>query len=470
MNEILLGDCLERLGELPDNSVDCLVTDPPYALTPTRSKNKNPKGGFMGKAWDAQVPSVEIWCEVFRVMKAGAFGFVMSSPRQDVLARMICNLQDAGFETGFSSIAWVYNTGFPKATNVSKRIDSQHGLKGEWTCERGEFDNSIIPNAHLQQKRVGVVERATPNPMTYTPQHPDAVRLAGSFAGFQPKPAYEFVLVVMKPIEFQTYTEQALDNGKGITYLDDGRIPIRNEIMRLRKGNGGLMKNNVYRSFKDLEINSISPKGRFAPNVLCQDDALNDGEVSGGETREVLKAGKKSQAFFGKGGKVDVACHTDIGSNSRYFDLDFWFEKQIELLPENIRKTFPFIQVPKPSQAEKNKGLEGFELKDANEITQRKEGSAGSLNGRSGKTATAQNTHVSVKPLKLMQYLITIGSRPNDLILDPFCGSGTTLCAAKALQRNYIGIELEKESFDIAIARVAATGNFVITDNQLRMF
>jgi DNA modification methylase len=63
-----------------------------------------------------------------------------------------------------------------------------------------------------------------------------------------------------------------------------------------------------------------------------------------------------------------------------------------------------------------------------------------------------------------------IGSRPSDLILDPFCGSGTTLCAAKALQRNYIGIELEKESFDIAIARVAATGNFVIQNNQLTMF
>lgn len=124
----------------PDDHFDCLVTDPPYGY------------GFMGKDWDKAVVGVKVWKEVYRVMKPGAFGFVMSAPRQDVLARMIVNLQDAGFETGFTSIYWTYATGFPKAGNIGKMVD----------------------------KRLGV-ERASPLAKT----------LDGSYAGFQPKPAVE---------------------------------------------------------------------------------------------------------------------------------------------------------------------------------------------------------------------------------------------------------------------------------------
>jgi site-specific DNA-methyltransferase (adenine-specific) len=102
------------------------------------------------------------------------------------------------------------------------------------------------------------------------------------------------------------------------------------------------------------------------------------------------------------------ASYDDTGSNSRYFDLDAWFASK---LPHDTQKTYPMLVVPKPSKGEKNK--------------------------------YAENYHPTVKPLKLMSYLITMGSREGDLVLDPFCGSGTTLEAANLLKRRFIGCELD---------------------------
>ena len=91
-NNILLGDSQERLKSVPDNSIDLMVTDPPYGI------------GFMGKDWDKALPRAEIWQECFRVLKPGAFAFVMCGPRQDVLSRMINSLEMAGFRVDFTSL------------------------------------------------------------------------------------------------------------------------------------------------------------------------------------------------------------------------------------------------------------------------------------------------------------------------------------------------------------------------------
>jgi len=85
-NEILCGDCVEALREFPDCCIDEVVTDPPYGI------------GFMGKDWDKALPSKEAFQEVFRVLKCGGLAFVMSSPRQDVLWRMMAMLEGVGFE------------------------------------------------------------------------------------------------------------------------------------------------------------------------------------------------------------------------------------------------------------------------------------------------------------------------------------------------------------------------------------
>ena len=120
MSEILLnGDSKERLKDIQDGTVDYLLTDPPYGIS------------FMGKNWDKALPDVEIWKECYRVLKPGSFISVMSSPRSDVLYRMIKDLEDAGFDMSFSPILWTYHTGFPKASDTSKMIDKRLGVDRE---------------------------------------------------------------------------------------------------------------------------------------------------------------------------------------------------------------------------------------------------------------------------------------------------------------------------------------------------
>ena len=102
------GDCLEVMKKLPDNSVDSIVTDPPYGLK------------FMGKKWDYEIPSVEIWQEAIRVLKPG--GHLLSFGGSRTYHRMAVNIEDAGFEIR-DQIMWVYGSGFPKSHNIGKNIE-----------------------------------------------------------------------------------------------------------------------------------------------------------------------------------------------------------------------------------------------------------------------------------------------------------------------------------------------------------
>ena len=113
MNKIYLGDNQELIKELDTNSIDCIVTDPPYGWD------------FMGKDWDKAIPSITLWKECLRVLKPGSFMFVMSGARADCLAHNIVNIADAGFNVEFTPIFWTYAIGFPKAQNISKMIDKK---------------------------------------------------------------------------------------------------------------------------------------------------------------------------------------------------------------------------------------------------------------------------------------------------------------------------------------------------------
>lgn len=410
---------------LIEESVDMVVTDPPYGYS------------FMGKDWDKAVPPVSLWRECMRVMKPGAFAFVMSSPRQDVLSRMIVNLQDAGFETGFTSLYWAYATGFPKSTNIAKIIYKRLGHEREitQTIPTGGYANMNRINQEQGFRPTDYYETTGNLVRSNVPISAEAAALDGSYAGFQPKPAVEVVLIVMKPLSEKSYVEQAMKNGKGIAWLDDCRIPLRNgeDLSVEADGDRKLDTNGQGWGFKAV---SRDNRGRFPANVLVSDDVLNDGV-----TRKSTD-GKKP----GPG---------DCGSFSRYFDLDGWFAKRISALPDSVRETFPFLIVPKAGRGEKESGLEGFEEKRC--LGNYSDSSQFELleKMQNSPRPTAKNHHPTVKPVKLMSYLVTLGSREGDIVLDPFAGSGTTGVACKMLKRRFIGIELEREYCDIAAARLS---------------
>ena len=281
------GDSAEVLKELKDNSVDLLATDPPYGIS------------FMGKGWDKVLPPKEVWSECYRVLKPGSFIAVMSSPRSDVLYRMIKDLEDAGFDMSFSPILWTYHNGFPKASDTSKMIDKRLGVKGEVI---GEYENSIPQITPWKD-----VERFESKNQITAPATDLAKKYEGSKLGFQPKPAVEHIIIGMKPHGSKSYIDNVLN---------------------------------------------------------------------------------------------------------------------YEALPESVKMTYPFLQVPKPPKKEKDLG------------------------------ASVKVSHPTIKPVKLMSYIITLFTREGDWVIDPFLGSGTTGIASKLLNRNFIGVEREEEYFEIIQQRL----------------
>lgn len=562
---IINSDSLHALKELDENSIDAVITDPPYGYS------------FMGKDWDKAVPSVEIWQECLRVLKPGGWCMVMSAPRSDVQNAMISRLMEAGFRLDFTPIYWTYASGFPKAGNVGKLVDKRLGAEREikgyeskhinrpqtdnWKKSALEIKNGIFTSAD------GGGLQAVTEPAT-----DQAKALDGSYTGFQPKPAVEVVIVAMKPLSEKTYVDQALKNGKGITWLDDCRVPLNGE----KKTSGGgktRADNTSHMSFRGGQVNKEdNTVGRFPANLLVSDDVLNDG-MERKSPKPYARASDASGGILGKPKPEGMIMPGigDSGSYSRYFDLDKWAAAH---LSEQQMKTFPFAIVPKASKSEKNKGLNksvsidiigvcndngltveeklvqlqvttdnsrlkatavyGTQNRNATEwsmswfgseytekyLTDTKsttsttisstmtsqicdlleryftseytaDVSYGTENGGSpAESATNSNTliitmnekmasalgangaklptqlrisvkdgrnvHPTCKPLKLMSYLITLTTREGDVVLDPFVGSGTTVVAAKQLNRKGIGIEREPEYAEIARARVEA--------------
>ena len=188
----------------------------------------------------------ESWLkECLRVLKPGAFAFIMSAPRQDVLSRRIVNIENAGFKTDFSSIYWCFASGFPKSLNISKAIEKK---LGEDASEVREFDGY------------------------YT---------------FNPKPAVEIVLVAQKPLSEKTYVDQTLANGHGGVWLDKCRIPFQSEKDKesSRFGTQADMRNGACGTKRPYDGDVIatnvlsSETGRFPANLLVCDDVLNDGTM-----------------------------------------------------------------------------------------------------------------------------------------------------------------------------------------------
>jgi DNA modification methylase len=431
---LYVGDCKETMPELPSDSVDLCVTDPPYGYS------------FMGKKWDIDVPSVEIWQELLRVLKPGAFAFIMSAPRQDVLSKMINNVAVAGFEVSFTPMYWAYASGFPKALNMSKAVVNRLGFERERVESTGALHLTNNPySLSFKKKSDGTMQNNLPIST-------EAAALNGSYAGFQPKPAVEVIIVAMKPLSEKTYVGQALKNGKGVTWLDDCRVPVVGEDI---SGPSSVPNFNQYGYTPGIGLtydrrNYVQADKRFPANLLVSDSVLDNGEISKSQRTKTTDGFGATKNTFGTGATVDYERgFADCGGFSRHFSVDLWWEEAAQNLPLPVQETFPFMIVPKPANSEKNLGCEKLAPQKWKEDSK-----ANVPQDRSGNDR--QNHHPTVKPLKLFSYLITLGSRKGDTIIDPFIGSGTAAIAAELMERKWIGCELMEEYAKTATARITA--------------
>lgn len=394
----------------------------------------------MSAVWDRQVAPLAIWKECFRVLKHGAFAFVMTSPRQDLLADMIITLKEAGFKTGFTSIFWTYAQGMTKGQNIAKRVDEKLGFEPKKVAVNPNWRPTKTKGGMGFDKHVGngsVGELYITEPVS-----PQAKALDGAYSGFQPRPAVEVVLCVMKPIKEKSHIEQAMKDGKGVTWLRDCKIPSDTPIVTRgnRKGTGTSLQWKDYKSADDYQ-GDYHPEGRFPGNLLISDDILQ-AKTSQGHWPYSYSDGKYvgyGKRYGGEEKYVGSGPRHKIDSFSDYFSLDNWWGEKIKELPVEIQKNHPFWIIPKPNKKERHLGCENI-------VTYDKKGRE--IRG---------NHHISVKPVRLFSYLLMLASRSNDIVLDPFLGSGTSAIACKLLGRRFIGMEISADYVLIARKRVQAT-------------
>lgn len=399
--KLLVGDCLEQMKTLSDNSVDAVVTDPPYGLS------------FMNKKWDYDVPSVDIWREVYRVLKPG--GHVLSFGGTRTYHRMVVNIEDAGFEIR-DQVQWIYGSGFPKSHNVSKAIAK---LNGEELASVGEGRSGASSRAFQSE------EKTTAGKYKIT-------KANNKWDGWGSalKPANEPICLARKPLEKGfTLAENVLKYRTGAINVDGCRIKTEEKLNYSKS----LVQNVTWAKSGTGEQN---PQGRWPANVLFDEDAAEMLDAQSGPIKTKLPFKKVSEHTFG------------VGDEQVHKGQKFESQKGLGITVPGASR---FFYVAKASKKERNAGLEGM----SRQFTKTMNGGIGGREHNPDEpTAYNQNFHPTVKPIKLMEYLITLITPPNGTVLDPFMGSGSTGVAARRLGFDFIGCEMSEEYVQIATKRI----------------
>jgi len=303
MLRLLHGDCLKVLPTLPDNSIDSIVTDPPYGLSAARNSGKKSKGGFMGKKWDYDVPAVAIWQECLRVLKPGGHLLCFASTRTQ--HRMAINIEDAGFEVR-DLISWIYGSGFPKNHNISKAIDKAAGATREVIERRrvkgGGTEQYNRANADVRGYRPDGYQKGE-NILDITAPATDAAKIFSGW-GTALKPAMELITLARKPFT-GTVAANVLEHGTGGINIDGCRVSYTNEADKASATPQGACTAKVgalaggtqnERTRSDFE--RPEQKGRFPANITFDEEAAAAlDEQTGGASRFFYcsKASKKDR-------------------------------------------------------------------------------------------------------------------------------------------------------------------------------
>jgi len=391
INKIIHGDCLEKLKELPDNSIDSIVTDPPAGIS------------FMGRGWDTDKGGRDHWIawmqevatECKRVLKPGGHAFVWAIPRTSHWTATAW--ENAGFEIR-DVVAHIFGSGFPKSLNIGKAVDKLQGNERE---DLGE---------HPTINGTGKKWRKNGSEIEYVENSPHLTKGTSEWEGWGTalKPAREDWLLMRKPLAEKTVAENCLKWGTGGINIDESRVEANDGENRSRDNSKCKGGDSFFDGKK--RVNQVIPEGlgRFPANLLHD----NSEEVRECFPETTVGARKAGQLRHTKEGDLNFTGNTytlndypaNSGNASRFF-------KSI-------------IYQAKSSKSERTNG------------------------------GAITNSHPTIKPIALMEYLIKMVTPKGGTVLDPFAGSGSTLVAAKQNGFQYIGIEMTEEYIPIINARL----------------
>jgi site-specific DNA-methyltransferase (adenine-specific) len=469
LNVIGVGNSVEYLQRVPDNSVDACVCDPPYGLGDEPSvadvmkdwldgRDYQPKGtGFLGKEWDAFVPGPEIWKQVIRVLKPGGYLIAFFGTRTYDWGTMAIRI--AGFEI-IDQLDWIYGSGFPKGQDLSKGIDKKLGVYDQREVI-GEKVAGIDKAGHGQLQAALPTGRNENGLIDVTAP---ASEEAAAWEGWntQMKPAHEPMCLARKPME-GTFVENVLKHGTSALNIDESRI-------------------------------GFGKQGRYPTNVIL--GHLDDCKVVG---TEVVK--RSLSVVVDRGKKRDglSAMHTEDGEGMTCYRGT---SKHVGDVEEEVDKWecaegCPVLEMGNQSGESKSRPSAGNagtldEKGNTSFGTMKRVGSSHSDSGTAARffySPKAQTkhrwaycktcdlvfkhisretfaehdghdvlSHPTQKPIKLMEYLIRLVTQKGGVVLDPYCGTGTTAVAAKRLGYNFVTCELSPDYAQIASARVGEVG------------
>jgi site-specific DNA-methyltransferase (adenine-specific) len=420
---VMVGSCLDRMRELPDASVDAVVTDPPYEL------------GFMGKSWDSSgiAFNTDVWLECLRVLKPG--GHLLAFGGSRTWHRIAVAVEDAGFQIR-DSVAWLYGSGFPKSLDVSKAIDKAAGVEREVsgvTKGAGIGGGNTFTDDGWKGVGRDSFERFD------VPTTQDAVKWQGW--GTALKPAFEPVIVARKPL-VGTVAANVLEYGTGGLNIDGTRISFKNESDKSSATPQGKVIRNNFSPGAGIEGSETTrpdnSQGRWPSNVVLD-------EFTAGLVDEQAPSAGGGFGIRGKGGSTyangqgfantlsetgQTVGYGDSGGASRFF------------------------YVAKASKRDRNEGLDALDEKRASAMGYELglgEAGEGMFKDRNPQK---QNFHPTVKPTDLMRQLVRLVTPPGGVVLDPFTGSGSTGKAAILEGFEFIGCELTEEYLPIIEGRL----------------
>lgn len=421
---LLNDDCLNALKKIPDSSIEAVCTDPPYGLSKqpdiaevmqhwlNDKTYEHKSNGFMGKSWDSFVPGPEYWREVYRVLKPGGHAAIFAGSRTQDL--MSIALRFAGFEIR-ETIMWVYSQGFPKSHNISKSIDKTLGAEREviGVKSRGTkgFEDNLYAKADANKNNTKVFGYGTEE--LTAPATDQAKQWQGW--GSALKPAYEPVILVRKPLE-GTIAQNVLKWGCGGINIDECRVELANEADKAQFEFNHAVGTRLPEEYADKKLGlhdggwmqqvgeKETPTGRWPANI-CHDGS-----------DEVVEMFPTSGSGNGKGAYNYAGREYDNKDTSM-------FNGDKPQAPSNYNETGSAARFFYSSKATKKDRGEG-------------------------------NTHPTVKPVRLMEWLVKMITPAKGKCLDPFMGSGSTGIAAIRTGRKFIGIEMDEGYFQIAKKRI----------------